>query len=305
MPVGLLALGFVASRRSRSTSDRNLLVLLAAALVAGVAAVSQVPDRIEPYLFQWRIPLAILVVAASGMAVARWLGLRRSPRPWVAAGIVLAAIVVVASGGLARDILDSPDHLSRFEEATVEAADQLEGRVGPSDPVLVRFEGSNAGGLWGGLIDELDRRGEPVQVNRELDYQYGQQRTATLEEVASVWYAVDDGHLMSLLSDLPDAEVVAAVSPLSPEDEAELAAIQRRLAAGLLRAGRTDLLRTLDGPLVAFALDDVPGLDPADLDRVARLNVAVNRSGSCRCGVVAFPPDSPSLERVAELDPEE
>jgi hypothetical protein len=118
-----------------------------------------------------------------------------------------------------------------------------------------------------------------------------------------VWYAVDNSHLLSLLSDLPDAEVLAELSPLPAEDDAELTDLQRRLAAGLLRADRADLLNLLDSDLVAFALADVPGLDRDDLARLADLNFAVGRS-RCRCGVVAFPPDSPSLEEVPGLDPE-
>jgi hypothetical protein len=295
--------GFVAGGRSGSSSDRNFVVLMGVTLMAGVVAVSQVPDLLEPYLFLWRTPLAVLVVAAAGMAVARWLGLHRSRPLRVAAGVVLAAAIVVTSGRLVDDVADASERPNRYEDALARMADRLVGAA-RSGPVLVRFEGSNVGGLWGGLIDELDRRGSPVRVDRRLDYQYGEHRTAAIAEVTSVWYAVDDSHLLSLLSDLPDAEVLAEVSPLAPDDDAELTRLQRRVAAGLLRADRADLLNLLDSDLVAFALADVPGLDPDDLDRLADLNGVVRGGRSCRCGVVAFPPDSPSLDQVPGLDPE-
>ena len=78
---------------------------------------------------------------------------------------------------------------------------------------------------------------------------------------------------------------------------------QRRLADAVLRAGRPELLRSLDSTLVGFSLDGVPGVDGRQADRVAQLNAVVRREGPCRCGVVAFPPESPSLERVAALAP--
>jgi hypothetical protein len=36
---------------------------------------------------------------------------------------------------------------------------------------------------------------------------------------------------------------------------------------------------------------------------VGRLNQVVAREGRCRCGVIAFPSDSRSLERIPDLDP--
>ena len=303
IPVALLVLGFVAVARTRSRSDLHLLLLVVAASVAGVAAISQVPDEIEPYLFRWRTPLAVLVVAAVGLAVARWAGLEHHRRARLVTGAVLAAAGAVASVALAVDAFDAPEHLSRFEVAVERSADQIEGEGAALRPVLVRFAGSNAGGLWGGLIDELDRRAAPVRVDEQLDYQYGEPRTATPDDVAAVWYVVDDGYLLSTLGGLPDAEVVAEVTPLDDEDEADMAEAQRRLAAAAIEAGRPELLRTLDSTLVGFSLDGVPGVDREAANRVAELNEVVRSERSCRCGVVAFPPDSPSLQRVPELDP--
>jgi hypothetical protein len=262
-----------------------------------------VPDEIEPYLFRWRTPLAVLVVAGAGLAVARWAGVDRNRPARIVTGSVLAAVGVTASVALAYDVLDAPEHVSRFEVAVERSADQLEGDGAALQPVLVRFAGSNSGGLWGGLIDELDRRSAPVRVDESLDYQYGEQRTASPDDVAAVWYVVDDGHLLSVLGGLPDARIVAAVTPLDDEEEADMTGAQARLADAVLQVGRPELLQTLDSTLVGFSLDGVAGVDGRDADRVAELNEIVRREGPCRCGVVAFPPDSPSLERVAALGP--
>jgi hypothetical protein len=97
--------------------------------------------------------------------------------------------------------------------------------------------------------------------------------------------------------------VVAEVAPLSDRDEAAMTAAQRRLARVLVREGRAEDLRLLNSNLLGFALAGVPGLAAEDIDTVARLTEVVRREGPCRCGVVAFPSDSPSLERIPELDP--
>jgi hypothetical protein len=303
VPVALLAVGAVATRRTGARSDRNLVVLLAALSLAGVLAVRQSPSTIEPYLFRWRVPLAVLVVAGVLWTLARWTGMRRWPWAWRAAGAVLVVAAVVPSVELVRQVADAPEHLSRFEVAVADAAEQLEDGGAFNQPAILRFEGSNAGGLWGGLVDELDRRGLPVRVDRALDYQFGRHRRAKLDRVGTVLYAVDEGHLLSVLGELPDAEVVAEVAPLSDRDEAAMTAAQRRLARVLVREGRAEDLRLLNSNLLGFALAGVPGLAAEDIDTVARLTEVVRREGPCRCGVVAFPSDSPSLERIPELDP--
>jgi hypothetical protein len=303
VPVALLAVGAVAARRTGARSDRNLVVLLAALSLAGVLAVRQSPSTIEPYLFRWRVPLAVLVVAGVLWTLARWTGMRRWPWAWRAAGAVLVVAAVVPSVELVRQVADAPEHLSRFEVAVADAAEQLEDGGAFNQPAILRFEGSNAGGLWGGLVDELDRRGLPVRVDRALDYQFGRHRRAKLDRVGTVLYAVDEGHLLSVLGELPDAEVVAEVAPLSDRDEAAMTAAQRRLARVLVREGRAEDLRLLNSNLLGFALAGVPGLAAEDIDTVARLTEVVRREGPCRCGVVAFPSDSPSLERIPELDP--
>jgi hypothetical protein len=303
VPVALLAVGAVATRRTGARSDRNLVVLLAALSLAGVLAVRQSPSTIEPYLFRWRVPLAVLVVAGVLWTLARWTGMRRWPWAWRAAGAVLVVAAVVPSVELVRQVADAPEHLSRFEVAVADAAEQLEDGGAFNQPAILRFEGSNAGGLWGGLVDELDRRGLPVRVDRALDYQFGRHRRAKLDRVGTVLYAVDEGHLLSVLGELPDAEVVAEVTPLSDRDEAAMTAAQRRLARVLVREGRAEDLRLLNSNLLGFALAGVPGLAAEDIDTVARLTEVVRREGPCRCGVVAFPSDSPSLERIPDLDP--
>jgi hypothetical protein len=96
---------------------------------------------------------------------------------------------------------------------------------------------------------------------------------------------------LASVSARPGAEVIARSTPLARDEEQEAVVLQRRIIDGLVAAGREDLVRSLDGPLVAFALDGVPGIDQADVGRLTELNTKVDENGGCRCGVVAMRPD--------------
>ena len=68
--------------------------------------------------------------------------------------------------------------------------------------------------------------------------------------------------------------------------------LQRGLAPQLRAAGRPELVGYLDASLFPFLVEDVEGLDQADVDRLAVLNEEVEQAGRCRCAAVAFPPSA-------------
>jgi hypothetical protein len=140
------------------------------------------------------------------------------------------------------------------------------------------------------VLDELDRRGAPMRVDEAYGYRFGDQRAATLREVSSVWYVLQDGQLVGTFARLPGASTLARTTPLSQSEETELTRLQLSIGDGLERAHREDLISTLDTSLVGFALSRVAGLDQRDVDRVARLNEKVARSKGCRCAVIAVSP---------------
>jgi hypothetical protein len=165
-----------------------------------------------------------------------------------------------------------------------------------SGPVIVRFDGTTIGGLQGGLTDALDRDGVDVRVDESLAFQFGDARAASPGEVDEIWYALEDGYLTSFRASDPNGRVLARLMPLGAEAEAEIVALQLELADQLAAAGRTDLWPTLDSELVAYALDDVEGVDPEATARLADWNARLRALGRCRCSVVAFAPEDAPTE---------
>jgi hypothetical protein len=238
-----------------------------------------------------------MVVAAVGRSVARYLLLSAHRRAWVGCGLALAGLIVTSSVGRAVDVATAP-RSSRVEVATADVLGQLKRQGVPSKGVILRVWGSNRPGLWGALINELDRQKAPVRVDKDLDYEFGVQRTASPRDVEAIWYVIDEGLGMSLLSGYPGADVIANASPLASNEEQELERLQRRLAVELGRAGRSDLLVALDSNLLALVVARTPGVDRSAVKRLMELNGRVARARGCRCGIVAFRPDFPGLPPV-------
>ena len=186
------------------------------------------------------------------------------------------------------------DNVSPEERITREALAAIDDRVdgSPRPRILVRDADVPLIGIERALVNELDRDGVPVKVDDGLGFQFGYSRTARTEDVDEVWYVVENGQSLSLLADLPGAEVLWNASPLDPDEEAELQAGQRELFAAVQDAGRADLFFRLQSPLVGFALEGIEGVNPETLQRVADLNSKVAESGDCRCAIVAFDPEA-------------
>jgi hypothetical protein len=158
--------------------------------------------------------------------------------------------------------------------------------------VLVRALGDpNLSAFDQGLIDALDRAGVAVKVDPEYGFHFGEQRTATPADVGQVWYDSEEGRFKSLLADSPGATLVASWTPLTRSEEQELVRLQRSVAGELERAGRKDFVDKLDNPFVSWlnAQAPIPGVDTRELDRIATLDAKVQRSGYCRCSIIAFP----------------
>ncbi len=199
-------------------------------------------------------------------------------------------MIVVTIGGLALDVARHPTPVKDLEDATVALTKSLEARGAPRQPVLTRFDTDSGAQLQRGVFDALARAGFPVRVDPDLAYEFGDQFAATPDDVGAVWWFADSGVPLIELGGLPGAKVIASYSPLSASEEAEARGLQRQLYDTLVAAGRADLAPQLDGRFVDVALRDVPGIDQQATERLAALNQAVYDQGSCRCGVVALPP---------------
>jgi hypothetical protein len=288
----LLGCGALAARVTGSRDDRRLLGLATLMLVVGIAAISGA-DQARGYTFGWRPVIAVFVVVASVWSISSLVGPRlpgrvRAACPAIAVGAVAWAFislsVAIPSAGFGA--------LTHDEPAMHLVALQIDRAGLPHGTVLVRSTGEDLRSLYDGVIDQLDRRGVDVRVDSPFGRVFGDRRTSTPAHAASLWYVTEHGSYRAALLRLPGAHLVASTTPLSAAREAELSRLQAQLWDQLRRAGRTDLLGFVDNPFVVFKVTGVPGVDPLIATRIGRLDDAVQRSGGCRCAVVAVPPRS-------------
>ena len=291
IPLGLLVLAALATRRRTTRGAPALLTLTAVLLVVGLVSIARVVGPPEPYVFFWRVPLALLVVFVAAWAL--WLAAHLDERSLArrVAGVALAVVIVVASATSAVRIAQA-DPLARTDPLTRDALAAAESSLDDGRRVMVRAAGVGFVGIERTIVNELDRDGADVSIDDDLGLIFGYSRTAGLGDVDEVWYVAEGGEYLSVLSGAPGARVVWDSSPLSEAEEEELRAGHRDLWAALRRAGREDQFGALQSPLVAAALAGVPGVDPAVLDRVAQLNGRVLEEVPCRCAIVAFDPEA-------------
>lgn len=296
VPTALLVLGWLAARRSERRADQRLVELAALVGAVGVIAMSRVTIDPLPYVFYWRVVLATFIVAACGWAIGH--ALPAAWRPWPRRIGVAVALAAVAWGFGAQtvDVIDTRHHLEPPEAVISDAYAHVREQGLPTEPVLVRAVGTTLYGFDQGLIDALDREGAPVRVDRKYGYHFGDQRTASPDEVAEIWYVAEEGRYKALLPRLPGARVVASASPLSRADERELQQLQRDAADALQASGHDDLVAQLDSPFFDVVVQrqlpgGVHGLSESAVERITRLNREVTAIGACRCTIVAFPVD--------------
>jgi hypothetical protein len=291
IPVALLVLGFYAAHRSGRTTDHRMLQLATLLSVVSIVAMARVSVELQPFVFYWRVISALFVVLGAFWAVVGWIRLQDHALRYVPA-VALVVVIAVFFGVRARD--DVVGDNAAFD-ASVTNVDHLLAEVHrsglPDHPVLLRGLGTSTFGLAQAVFDDLDRSGVPVRVDPRWGYEYGTQRATDVSHVDEVWYTGAYGNQLSTLTARPGARLVAAVSPLTPKEERELRQAQRSMDAQLRTARRSDLAFGIDSSLFGFSIAKakVPGISQAAADRIAELDGKVERSGLCRCFVVAFP----------------
>jgi hypothetical protein len=291
IPILLLGLGLYLARGRAATPARRFVLLAGALLVTGIVTLSRVTGIPYHYLFQWRSAVAVAIVLTVGWAITRAARVSRWRYAPLSGAVAAFVVVALGSGGLAGSIVNHPADVSEFEPATKKIARELERHRVPPGGVILRLDTASLIALQRGVFDELDRSGMSVFVDESLDYQFGSRRGAAPHDVEEVWWVGENGRSLTYLSSLPGAEVIARSTPLAPDEEQEAVVLERRVLDGLVAAGREDLAHHLDGPLLPFALGQVPGVGQGDVARLTALNAKVVEKGGCRCGVVALRPD--------------
>lgn len=285
IPVALLVAGAAAAWRTRRSVDRRCVALAATLFVATILAISRA-DEPRAYTFEWRVVVAAYIVVVCVQALVAWL-----PHPQTAqyvAGALAVAIAVWGAVDLSVRIVEggaSPlQTRARALAAMLPALDRA-----PHDRVLVRPAGNTLHGLFDGVVNELDRRGVDVRVDPRQGRIFGGNRRGLPAGVDEVWYVSEVGSPVPGLLREPGARLVASTSPLSHAENEELDRLQTRVREQLRKAGRAGLSQHLDRSLFALIVGSVPGVDQNAARRISALNALVDRSGGCRCAIVAVP----------------
>ena len=287
-PVLLAGAAWWAARRSGSTDLRRAAELVLLLLVASAATIVLLRGDPHPYLFYWRAVAGSATVILSLTVAARVLA-----GAWhraVLAGWLLLLVVVltVTAGDVTRQVVEAGGPASPAEPVAASLLRQIGQQDQPSGPTLVRVLGSGLAGVRQSLVDQWTREGRPVYVDRGDGFEFGYGRTAAPGRVRWVMYVTEESQLYSLISTLPGARVLAVSHPLGAGAQAELVAVQRRLAAELTARGEAHLIPDLGSPLGPLLLTAGPNMSGAVLQHLAALNGAVWRH-TCLCSVIEFP----------------
>lgn len=291
VPALLLAVAWWSAWRRGRKELRMLAELATLMLLASAFSLTMVQGERSLYLFYWRIVAGAATVVLSGTILIEtvpsgsWTA--RARRAW--AGL-LAVAVGVGSLSIAPAAGDGHGPQSSLEPAAATILAQLNREGLPDRSALVRQWGTTTGGLAAGLIDQLSREGRPVFVDRSLGYELGYGRTAGPGQVHSILYVIESSAIFTVGSRFAGAKVIAQTHPLPPRQEAELTRLQLDLTRALNAHHASNLVEDLGSTYVEPELAFVPGLNRAEIHRLAQLNAAVAAHG-CLCGVVEFPAD--------------
>lgn len=308
--VVLLALGWVAARGLPGWATR-MMTLVTTCLFCGAIAISRITGDAAEYLYYWRTPLSVFTwatvagVVAARLRVdghlARWWPVTHGRRQLLGVGVVVVIALRVLP--LAWDVAESPPEVSTtegMEQLIRSFVDRTSPRAIRNGPIWVRPVGGNTYESLSGVINGLDRAGADVRTGPGTDVRYGSRRAA-VGDVGEVWYVGQGGPWVTALIDEPGARVLVANTPLSRSDEERLRTLHRELGAQLTAAGRGGEFDKLNSDLAHLAFADVPGMDPAALEELARLNHKL-ASEPCRCAIVAFDvEDDPDIDLGAPL----
>jgi hypothetical protein len=136
-------------------------------------------------------------------------------------------------------------------------------------------------------MNGLDDHGWHVGADPQYAYKYGAGHVVAADRAAQSWYVTETSAGSTLTTGLPGARVVAAVTPLSPSEDRELARLQRQFIARMRDTNHMELLPAVDWELAGLAAAGHMDTTGIDVNRLDDLNAKVARSGICRCAVTA------------------
>ena len=288
VPVVLVILGAYSAHRLGSRLMERAVAFSAALIVTAVVAISRA-DEPRAYTFQWRTIVAAFVVVTCLWPCVCWLAGNRQ-HAQLPLTVAACTLLLIGALDLAVAIPNSdPAPLSYRERAATAIEPRILAAHVRGRHIFVRAVGGTLRSLFGGVVDELDRRGARVLVNDQLGRIYGDQRRVGDKRVDATWYVTEQGSMVPALMKQPGARLLAATSPLTRSEDLELARLQARLRQQLVAVGQTRSVAILDQPWLAKLLRNVAGIDHRIAERISALDAKISLHNDCRCAIVVVP----------------
>lgn len=259
--LGAWAVAAFAAWRRRLSELVRLHVVVAVALLAGLASISRIQGRVFGYLLLWSwgtvlVVLAAVVATAAAVATAPpGLGGRARATGRAALAVGAAVALIAATWGAAR--ADQPGEQAVHEELLPDlvralGADDVPGG-GRGGRYLVRSDDPVMGGLNSyTVLLELERRGFDVGVDAPFSTDARPSRVLAPEDATAVLTyvvgpAIDDWRTR------PDVVELARFAPPGSDGDGDTPAEVVR--AEMRRAGMDELAAGWDGNVMSLALD--------------------------------------------------
>lgn len=281
--VAWLAAAVVAWRRRSPRSVRALHVVVAAALVSGVASISRVQGTLFDYLVLWSWGTTVLAVVATALTLVsvadppparRWL----APAVGVVAVVAVVAVVVDATGVTPPQPEQAEIHAALLPDAAralatgeTAAGEPVPG-AGPDGRYLVRSADPFSGGLnTYTVLLELQREGmtsgvDPAYAVSVRPFRVLDERDATAVVTYVAGPAVEDWRRQA------GAVEIAHAAP-APSDLRAADRLRDEAVADLERHGLAALTDEVDGNLLVLGLDPrVPASTIATLRRLVEIS---------------------------------
>jgi hypothetical protein len=251
-----------AAWRLRLGALLRLDLVLGAALVLAVVAISRIFGFVWYYLMLWVWGITALMLLATlwalGALVVERLDRARRDRAATAVACTLGAVMVVLSAGFAVDAADTDLPTVRLSKTLGAVADPTADALADREPsrkseYLVTWDDPIAIGSQGwGLMNELDRRGFQVFVPEH------QRGGATRYQVIEPADATAEVHLVigegiDTWAAKPGVERVAYVEPRSRAERTQYNRLRARVIADLEEAGLSEAVPDVDSNLLGAA----------------------------------------------------
>lgn len=264
----MVAITTWAYRRSRSGTDRRIILFVVAIVVVGALSVTRIFGPYYEYTIRWFWILVALNLAVCARALLGAGRISIPHRSFVIASTLTSAVMLGLTTYQAVDGLRLPGATESRVMSIL--APQLRRELDPSDRYLVRMYDPytlNATGF--GTVLELGRSGYDVGVDLNFAAAALPHRVVRESEVDFVLWVVVGVPIERARLD-PNLVEVASADPRSALDRERAADLIVRIRDGLERTGREDLIASLERPGASLVFAEPP-LEPEVADDVREL----------------------------------